>query len=167
MTFQPTIELLIEGELRLRQFTAPEAADLFALIDSNRDHLAPYIPFVDDCSNEETVLDHIFFDTEDDELQFGIWDKRTLVGGIELIHIDTGEAEITSYYLGEEFQGRGYMRKTVNRVIDYVFRERGCTRVMAFVDEKNTRSVNVLGGSGFVHDTVVDGLMKYVKHKEQ
>jgi len=62
---------------------------------------------------------------------------------------DSSSAEI-GYYLGEEFEGNGYMTEAVKTLSAYAFEKLGCKKVYGKVVEGNDSSVKVLKRCGFI-----------------
>lgn len=145
---QQPVELLVDEEICLRQFEEKDATEMFHLIDRNRAHLSQN---VDDTaskySTQESALKSIQQPRNPLRLRLGIWTKDGLVGSVNLTPDDSNSAEI-GYYLGDKFQGRGYMTRSVNRLVEYAF-ENGINKVCARVMKDNSQSIAVLERAGF------------------
>lgn len=78
-------------------------------------------------------------------------DGDTLIGGINLNNICRGAAQCASpgYWLGEEFQGQGYMAEALDRVIVYAFEGQKLHRLNAATLPHNGRSIKLLRKAGF------------------
>jgi ribosomal-protein-alanine N-acetyltransferase len=81
-------------------------------------------------------------------------DNSQLMGGVHLTQIRRGAAQMGTlgYWLGEEFQGHGYMREAVALVCDFAFTELGLHRLEAACMLDNAASQTVLTVNGFAHE---------------
>ena len=83
---------------------------------------------------------------------FAIADKLSgkVIGavGVHRIDLKNRSAEI-GYWLGQPYWGKGIVVEAVNRIVEYLFRERKLQRVFARVWHPNTRSARVLEKAGF------------------
>jgi len=85
MTNQSRIELIIEDQLRLLQYTLEDTDHIFSLIDRNREHLSQHEePTARKYQEKETVYESIANPKNPLRLRFGIWDGDIFVGGINL-----------------------------------------------------------------------------------
>jgi ribosomal-protein-alanine N-acetyltransferase len=86
---------------------------------------------------------------------FVIIDKASgkAIGAVGVHRIDekNRSAEI-GYWLGRPYWGKGIVVEAVNRVVEYLFRERKLQRVFARVWHPNTRSARVLEKAGFTFE---------------
>jgi ribosomal-protein-serine acetyltransferase len=142
------VEIPIDTSVLLRNMVEADAASLFALIDANRAHLSQYgdhtsekypdLESVTEKMNAQSPLEH----------RFGIWDKESLVGFIKLTETPEEPVEI-GYWLGSEFQHKGYMARSVKALTDYAVNELGYDKVIAKVHKQNVASQRVLTGSNY------------------
>lgn len=143
------LELNVEPGLVLRQFTLVDVDAIFRLIDRSRLHLSQHSDrTAEKYSRVEDVSESIASPRNLNRLRMGIWSHGAMVGSINL----TPETELSAevgYYLGRDFQGRGFMTKAVRRIITYAFEERGLQELFARVSESNTPSIAVLERTGF------------------
>ena len=141
-----------DGETVLRQFTPEDAGEIFNLIDRNRDHLSQ---FGDDTAGKypthDSVKDSIENPKNPDRLRFTIRNKeRQLVGSINITpdKKNPKQAEI-GYYLGSEFQKKGYMKRALEVLLDYGFQNLGYDTIYGDVVDDNVASVKTLLACGF------------------
>lgn len=152
---QNPIEIRISPELTLRQFTLADAPAIFALIDKNRARLTqPGVKAGEDYQTLEDVENSIRSPKNEHRLRFGIWKDDVYVGTINITPDEDNpkRAEI-GYYLGSEFEGKGYMLKAVRALVSWAFQSRGVEEVYASVhrgNEKAQESAIVLIRSGFI-----------------
>ena len=137
-----SLEITVDGELQLKQYSPEDAQPAFDLIDRNRSHLSNHgEPTGNKYPTKESFLESITHPKNPDKLRFGIWDRDTLVGSINLIQFNS-VAEI-GYYLGKEFTGRQYTVRATKALVQYAFAN-GFDMVFAKVHEENVASRRVL-----------------------
>ncbi|WP_068083439.1 GNAT family N-acetyltransferase [Polycladidibacter stylochi] len=83
-----------------------------------------------------------------DVLRWVIDNGSGMIGSIGARKLQSPNA-LLGYWLGPPFQGLGYMREALARVLAYLFNERGMANASAHVFEGNERSANVLLQAGF------------------
>ncbi|MEK6963295.1 MAG: GNAT family N-acetyltransferase [Nanoarchaeota archaeon] len=150
MSNQP-LELTVDEEVTLRQFMVEDADTIFALIDRNRKRLSK--DGVVAGITYQTVGDvirSIVAPSNSSRLRFGIWANSKYTGTINLTPKDT-KAEI-GYYLGEEFEGRGYVIRSARRLFQYSFDELKLSEVYAKIHPKNKKSIALVQRLGFTLD---------------
>ena len=166
----------IDDEIKLRIFDERHAAESFALVDSNREYLREYMPWVDDTRFDEDTRAFIRRSRADmaNENGFaaGIWYRGNLAGtiGVNSINRFNRKAEI-GYWLGEEFQGKGIMTRCCRAVVTYLFDDQQLEKVEIHAAETNARSRAIPQRLGFVeegtlrmlayHDGKREGLVVY------
>ena len=133
------------------------AEELFALIDANREHLRPWLPWVDRETSPETtsgfIREMLFKLAGGTDLLAGVRHEGRLAGLIGLHNINThsGTAEI-GYWLGAEFEGKGLMTKACVAIIDYAFDDLRLNRVQIRVEPANNRSRAIPRRLGFHYE---------------
>ena len=150
------IIIVVDDCIQLKQLVAEDAVHYFNLVDKNRGHLSQ---FGDETAKKyeslEQVSESIINPKNKSRLRFGIWVKDVFVGTINLtLNEDTKGNPIAEigYLLGECYQGKGYIGKSLARLIQYAFHEMDIQMVYAEVENGNERSVNVLTKAGFQED---------------
>ena len=161
-----TLELKVDEEITLRQFSVKDTNAIFNLIDRNRDHLSqnddltaakyPIIAF---------VYSSIVSPENPERLRMGIWAGEEFAGSINLTRFNGSNSFEVGYYLGSEYQGRGYMTRAVNKIVEYAFTEKKACQVFANVHPDNKESMAVLERAGFSKKgkTTERGQMVYSK----
>lgn len=144
-----------DGHVSLRQFSLEDSEEMFALIDSSRDHLSQ---FGDETAAKYPTLasfqDSITNPSNPQRLRFGIRNRAgQLVGSINLTpeKLDPTTGEI-GYYLGKYETGNGYAVAAVRALSDYAFTKRGYETLYGVVAAGNKDSVKVLENAGFEAD---------------
>jgi ribosomal-protein-serine acetyltransferase len=140
------------AELRLLE--ARHAAEMFALMDSNRVHLREFLPWVDGTRKLEDTLGFRKASLEkfarNQGFDAGIFEHGKLAGVIGLHEIAWSHQQTSiGYWLGAAFQGRGLMGRAVDAVLEHCFVELGLHRVESAAATGNLRSNAVLVKAGF------------------
>ncbi len=127
----------------------------------SRQFLTPWEPtWPPDALNESAYLRRVRrLATEwktDDGYSFHVFQKERgcLVGGIGLTQVKRGVAQIGTlgYWVGEPFQGRGYITEAVKLISRFAFTQLNLHRVEAACLPENAASRRVLEKAGFVRE---------------
>ncbi len=165
---RPVEILSHDGAIVLKQLIPQDAEELFALIDRNREHLSQH---GDDTAAKyptlESVSDSIVTPKNPHRMRFAIRNAQgEVVGSINLTpDKDTSERGEIGYYLGSEFQGKGYAGRAVERLTEYAFQELGYETLFGEVAEGNNPSVKVLEGTGYRETGRNEGKIIFSKRK--
>ena len=139
----------------------PALADYNAWSDiraQNKYFLTPYEPqWSDDALTREFFIRRLKRQDQERDAGRGAYfllhDKTThqIIGGLNLNNIQMGAARHATlgYWLGEEYQGQGYMSETINLMIDFAFNTLKLKRLNAACLTDNTRSIHMLMRLGF------------------
>jgi ribosomal-protein-serine acetyltransferase len=144
----------VDNCTQLRLLEMSHAPALFRLVASNRDHLRPWLPWVDRMRVENDAENYILRSlgrySAGTEAHFGIWFHGMLAGSITVERIDAWNrvAEI-GYWLGKEFVGRGIMRRTTAALIDYLIDRRAINRIEIRCTTANVSSQSIPLRLGF------------------
>ena len=141
-------------ELELRQLVPDDALYFFRLLDRNRKFLSRYEEGLGDEYQTEHELRMSLFDPpKPHKLRFGIWDRFTFIGNVNLAR-DEENCAIAKidFWRGQQFSERGYITRSSKRLLDYAFNELGYSLVYAFVGESNTKAMQVLLRCGMRQD---------------
>jgi len=146
----------------MRLLDPADADELFALIDSNREHLARWMPFV---GQTRSAADSLAFiqaavrqHEENRSLQMAIVQEGRIVGVAGFHRIDwTARTTSIGYWLAEAHQGAGTMTLAVRALVDYAIRVLGLRRVEIRAGVENRRSRAIPERLGFHEDGTVRG----------
>ncbi len=135
----------IDEEMTLRMLSIRDANRLFELIDSSRQYLEEWLPWLNDSKNLQDVKTSITnsFHTYANrlELRAGIFIDNLLVGIISFNEFDwQNNIGYIGYWLAEDYQGKGIMTKAVSALIDYGFTELNLNKIdirTAFENKKS------------------------------
>ena len=128
----------------VRTYVPGDAEELFALVDTSRDRLRPWMIW----ESTTKVIDDTrrFIDSclsSNDFEGNGLWRDGRLIGGVGL-SIDTlsNSGEI-GYWLGEGHEGRGIVTRACSRFFDFAFDELALHRMelQAAVENAKSRAV--------------------------
>lgn len=152
--------LRVDHDIELQLLQPHHAEELFYLVDSNRQHLRKWLPWVDSISSPEhykQIIHHWLQQfAEYSSLNLGIRYKNILVGCISLNHIDWFNYQTSiGYFLGEGFQGNGIMVRSTFALIHYTFHELKLHRIEISCGEHNWKSRAIPEKIGFIREGVL------------
>lgn len=183
------IEKKINAELYLKQLEKNDSEELFNLVDSNRQYLKNWLPWLDYTKTVQDSENFIQISTEkyngNKGFELGIWYKDNLAGviGIHDINWDKEKTAI-GYWLAEKYQGNGIITNAVKFVICYVFEELKLQSldISCAIDNKKSRSIPERLGFRFekikelaenlygkIHDHAIYSISRedYIKSKDK
>lgn len=138
----------ITPETTITLLKTSDAPQLFQVIDSQREYLSQWLPFVtytEDISDSEDFIDSLY-DIEDQMLEytFKILHKGKLAGliGYKLTDLGNLKTEI-GYWLCEKHQGLGIMTACVKHLLYLAFNELKLNRVQIKCAKGNAKSSNI------------------------
>jgi len=139
----------LPGGASLRLFEESDADELYALVDRNRAHLEPWMPWVPGVRGPADQLEFIRASrrqvADNDGFQVGIVTADGALAGTAGFHGVSWLNRATSigYWLGAEAQGRGLMTAAVRALIDHAFGAWALHRVVieAAVDNARSRAI--------------------------
>jgi ribosomal-protein-serine acetyltransferase len=169
----------LADDAELRPLEPWHAEEFAAHAYRSRDHLAPWLPWVEIVNDPESarrwLQDYADRQARDEGRLYGIWVGGVLSGGtlFRVFHTRSGVCEL-GVWLAPEAEGRGLVTRAARHMIDWAVGERGMTRVEWRTIPANERSTAVarrlgmtregvlrasfpLGGT--LHDTVVWALL--------
>ena len=134
----------VDDELLLRPPRMTDAEDLFALVDSDRDYLRRWLPWVDGIRSAKDYRPWIEGGAAEQEYRLLIVYKGAVAGaiGIRGLGSPNNVGEI-GYWLAEDMQGRGIVTRTCRALLDYAFDELEINRMQIRVATGNTKSLAV------------------------
>ncbi|PWV94495.1 ribosomal-protein-serine acetyltransferase [Paenibacillus cellulosilyticus] len=144
----------IDESLHLSLLETRDAEALYRLIDRNRAYIGEWLKFPSmtlhaDDSRAFIERTRLRF-AKDDGYWLGIWDNNQLVGSIGYLYInqDDRKTEI-GYWLGQEFEGRGIITRSIRALINYAFSELHLNKIEIGAASSNTRSRAIAERLGF------------------
>lgn len=147
----------IRDGLELRSVEFADAAELFALVDSDREHLRRWLPWVDGSRSVEDT--RVFIDgamrqaEEGDGFTATIRCEGEIAGIIGHHRIDwPNRLGKLGYWLGSRFVGRGLMTQSCRAVVAHAFESIGLNRIEIHCATQNVRSRAVPERLEFRHE---------------
>ena len=134
----------VDDEILLRPPRMSDAEDLFALVDSNRDYLRRWLPWVDGLRSARDYRPWIEGRVGGNEYRLLIVYKGAVVGATGVRDLDSpNKAGEIGYWLAEDMQGRGIVTRTCRALLDYAFDELEINRMQIRVATGNTKSLAI------------------------
>ena len=149
----------LPGECHLRLLEEADADELYALVDVNRDHLAPWMPWAPG-QTRDGVLEFIRLTrrqvADNDGFQTAIVREASIVGAVGFHRIDwENRATSIGYWLDARQQGRGIMTNAVRALVDHALVASGLNRVEIHAAPENRRSRAIAERLGFREEGVL------------
>ena len=124
--FRPARQLHVEIGLDLRLVGEADAAELFSVVDSNREYLREWLPWLDATNRIEDETEFISNCLEEYEKREGVFYtirlNGNIIGTISLNWIDWGNKGAgVGYWLSENQTGNGYVTKSCIRLMEHCF----------------------------------------------
>lgn len=152
------ISFPILPDILLREVTIEDAAAIYQAIDTHRDYLKTWLPFVDkmrSVADEEAFLKNVLsVPAERREPIFGIWNERNEICGLIGFHFsdfDNHRTEI-GYWLLPEYQHRGIVTESVRKLCQWAVSEKGIKRIQIRCATGNAASNGIPIRLGFHHE---------------
>lgn len=118
--------LTVSDEIVLRNYREEDAAVLFATVQANRQHLRPWLVWVDGTLKEEHSLEYIRAARQEQydqkSIAFGIFKGENLIGGIGMHDWDQRlrKAQI-GYWMVKDEEGKGILTQSAAVLFQYLF----------------------------------------------
>ena len=128
------MEFHIDKTITLRELQATDAGDIFRIIDSQREYLGRWLPFVETTKrledSEGFVSSVVNADEASFEHVFSIRKNDEFIGLVGFKDTDrqNKKTEI-GYWLSEDRQGQGIVTRAVKRLCKFAFSEVGMNRI--------------------------------------
>lgn len=152
------ISFPIFPDILLREVTLKDAAAIYHAIDSHREYLRTWLPFVDkmhSVADEESFLKSVLsVPAEQYEPIFGIWNDRNEFCGLIGFHFSDFANHRTEigYWLLPEYQHRGIMTASVRRLCQWLVNEKDIKRIQIRCAIDNAASNGIPLRLGFHHE---------------
>lgn len=141
----------ISDNIRLEALDLCHAQDVFSALDSNRDTMREWLPFVDLTNRIEDSIEFIQLERMTTNKTYAVIFKGQFVGlaGIKDINLSDLRAEI-GYWIVPGFQNQGIATSVSHFLTDYAFDELGLNRMQIRVGVNNAKSNRVATKLGYV-----------------
>ena len=141
------IEIPVSEDLRLREVSLSDAPAIFGIINTNREFLRKWLPFVDyskAVADTEAFIKTVTAEGNTTDLVFVVLYQGQHVGVIGFKGIDPANLKLEiGYWLAEEQQHKGIMVRSCTALIKYAFDKMQMNRVQIKVGVGNTRSSSI------------------------
>jgi ribosomal-protein-serine acetyltransferase len=149
----------LTDDCRLRLLEESDADELYALVEANRDHLAPWMPWAP-AQTRAGTLEFIRLTrrqvANDDGFQTAIVRAGRIVGDVGFHGIDWAHRSTTiGYWLDERQQGNGIMTRAVRALVDHAITVWELNRVEIRAAPENRRSRAIPERLGFRQEGVL------------
>jgi len=178
------VTIKIDQDLQLHLLQIQDSVPLFQLVQANREHFRQWLPWVDSIISpvqyHNIISDWLKQYFDNNGFQLGIRYRHKLIGVIGLHSIDWFNKQTSiGYYLGEGYEGKGIMTKSVRALVNYLFMHLHLHRVEIRCGIHNQKSRAIPKRLGFkeegliregeflydhYHDLVVYGLLSHEWH---
>jgi ribosomal-protein-serine acetyltransferase len=143
-----------DTEIELKQLEQTDSIDIFETIDSQRQYLGKWLPFVEftkEISDTERFVDSVVNAPEEKfEFVFAIRKQNKFVGLIGFKDTDRSNKKTEiGYWLSEKYQKQGIMTKSVEKLCDFAFNKQGINRVQIKCAVDNKPSIKIPRRTGF------------------
>lgn len=151
--------LLYGTSVYIRPLDADDAPNLLELQISNQQFLQPYEPVKQESyftlqGQQEMIERNRELREEGSKYSFGIFLlDGGLIGSVNLSNVSRGVFQncTIGYFIGEAYNGKGYMTEAVSLTLRFAFLHAGLHRVEAGAMPHNLRSQRVLEKAGFAY----------------
>jgi ribosomal-protein-serine acetyltransferase len=143
----------------LRLYEEADVDEVQAVIEANREYLAPWMPWAP-ASTRDTTLEFIRKSlkqlADNDGLQAAITDSGLIVGGTGYHRIDWENRSTTiGYWIAEDAQRRGIVTRSTRALVDHAFQRWKLNRVEIRCGVENARSRAIPERLGFTQEGVL------------
>lgn len=151
---------IVNEDIELRLVDMHHSEDMFKSIDSSRQHLRRYLPWVDSTRSEDDTKAFI----ENSKNQYAankgfdasIWYKGKFAGVIGFHSINPSIKAISiGYWLNDKYVGNGIMTKSCKVFVDYAFNIYKFNRVEIRCAEDNLKSRAIPERLGFTQEGII------------
>jgi len=154
--------LHVDSITELRLLGPHHAAEVFAAVAENREHLARWLCWVVHTVRVEDTEE--FFTTCEEEYEagttvvLGIWHENEFCGSVGTHGIDLANRHAAiGYWLAQEQEGKGLVTRACRVFLEYLFEERNMHRVEIRCATGNLRSAAIAERLGFQLEGVSRG----------
>lgn len=151
----------IDDTLFVREIALQDAEKVFHLTEESRSYLRKFLPWLDFTINVEDTQIFIQGSIEKNDRKEGLTTViiyKDKIGGVTGFNeLDWGnKTAYIGYWLGEKYQGKGIMTKTVRVLTDYAFRHLNMNKVDIRAALENEKSQAVPKRLGFRREGLVN-----------
>lgn len=150
----------IDPDLSLELLAPRHAEELFALVDANREHLKPWMPWVASTNSPDDTRAFIAQTlkqvADNSGFQTAVCSGGKIVGVVGMHAVNWSHKQTSlGYWLDQNAQGRGFMTRSCRAYLDHIFGDLGLHRVEIRCATGNARSRAVAERLGFQLEGVI------------
>ena len=151
------LEIFVVEDIFLREIGLDDASAIFNIIDSEREYLAEWLPFIELSKTlsftRRFIENYLLSDKLD--VTFSIYFQNNLVGiiGLKETDLDNRKTEI-GYWMSEKYQHKGIMTRACKALTDYVFDEMNLNRIQIKAAAGNLKSQGIPDRLGFTREGI-------------
>ena len=153
------MQLQVDNDIELKVLDLPDAEIIFHTLDSEREYLREWLPFVDETKKVEDSLAFVKCvkkcAKQKKEYTFKILYKGSFAGliGFRDTDLDDRRTEI-GYWLSREYQGHGIILRSCHKLIEFAFYELNMNRIQIKVATHNYKSQKIPLKLGFKEEGI-------------
>ncbi|GAB4549088.1 MAG: GNAT family protein [Pleurocapsa sp.] len=156
----------IDRDLKLSLSIPQYAEELFKLTDKNRDFLKQWLPWLDNIQKVSDTQEFIELQLlkfqQKKALHITIFYQNQIVGVLGFNQIDTVNGiGYIGYWLGEEYNGKGIMTKSVQELVEIGHSYYSFNRIDIRCAVENSRSRAIPERLGFKNEGIIRQAVKY------
>lgn len=149
----------IDPNIKMRLMEERDAPAMFAASERNREHLRPWMPWIEVTNCVEDTLTFVKSALVERErgngYQYVIMEGENVIGTLGHHHYNARDHEIyIGYWLDAEYQGRGIMTRACRALIDLTFEHMPIHRMVIQANVENLASRKVAERLGFTFEGV-------------
>ncbi len=181
------VSIIVDEQVQLRSYQPEDAPELFRTIEASRQHLRPWLNWIDKHTRLEHTQHFIQYTinqlNQQDGLYVGIFKEKEVVGELCMYDWkrDVKKAQV-GYWIGVQHSGKGLLHQCLIRFMDFLFEKTGLNKIEIHFVQANQRSARVaekLGcktegilrqsylRNGLLDDLIVTGILKQEWRKQQ
>jgi len=157
------MQISVRENLVMRTLTKQDATSVYTAVDSNRQHLRTWLPWVDG-TDSPSITENVIAIWEKEyenktDITMGIFEGDKYVGNIGLHGLKSpNNSGMIGYWLSEACQGRGIVTDCVRALINLGFYKLNLNRIYINCAKENKKSRAIPERLGFVKEgTLQDG----------
>jgi ribosomal-protein-serine acetyltransferase len=148
----PDKSYIVDNQIILKELSKQEVAPIFKIIDTEREYLGKWLPFVEytlEITDTQNFIESLEI-SETKDFTFAIYFEEKFVGlvGLKDPDYDNKKVEI-GYWISEAYQHKGIVTRSCKKLIDLAFNDLKMNRVQIRVATENFKSQQVAERLGF------------------
>lgn len=149
----------VDDDIVLKQISEVSAQRIFNSIHASRDHLRPWLPFVDQTQSVKDTRNFIKSVRNNKclkkDMVFEIWYQEEFAGLIALKEIDYANLKVeVGYWLDKSKTGKGIMIRSCRSIVNYALQELNLNRVSIKIAIGNRKSTAIPVGLDFYQEGI-------------